>query len=123
MSPAKHSSDISNLWEYYLSDTVRLDWSLPFTMPAWLESWGESFEHAGEPFIMTAESNGEVAGLAPLLVTDGVAGFLGATDVCDYQDFITRLGAEKAFCSDLLEHLAGDGIEKLDLPMSGPTRW
>jgi CelD/BcsL family acetyltransferase involved in cellulose biosynthesis len=47
--------------------------------------------------------------------TADIVSFLGATDVCDYQDFVIGPGKEKVFFSALLDGLKKQGIRSLDL--------
>ena len=54
-------------------------------------------------------------GIAPLKVLGSTARFIASPEVCDYQDFAVRPGSGPAFWGALRSHLAGQGIEALEL--------
>lgn len=65
---------------------------------------------------MGAVRQGEkIIGIAPLMLRDGTASFLGGVDVCDYLDFVVTPGTEVDFFSVLLDDLRQNGITYLDL--------
>lgn len=57
----------------------------------------------------------KIVGIAPLMLDDQTARFIGDIDVCDYQDFITTPGLEEDFFNTLLDDLNKNGISDLDL--------
>jgi len=59
--------------------------------------------------------NGEIIGIAPLLIQGSDARFIGHSDVCDYLDFIVAPGKEKAFFKALVKYFRQQGITHLDL--------
>ena len=62
----------------------------------------------------------EVIGIAPLLLENDTASFMGSTDVCDYQDFIVAPGRDDEFFSALLDDLHHKGIKQLNLEAVRP---
>ncbi len=92
-----------------------LDWSLVFTLPAWLRAWRQEIGRDGEACLLAVRQGGRVLGVAPLLVKGAAASLMGSPDVCDYLDFVVSPGAERRFFETLLEYLASQGVEQLDL--------
>jgi CelD/BcsL family acetyltransferase involved in cellulose biosynthesis len=92
-----------------------LDWDCLFVLPPWLRAWWSAFGAGVAPFLCSVRDGGEVIGVAPLIAEGGTARFLGSTDVCDYQDFVTAEGREGDFFRTLLAHLSALGISRLDL--------
>ncbi len=65
---------------------------------------------------MGAVRQGEkITGIAPLMVRDRRASFIGSIDVCDYLDFVVVPEKEEDFFSVLLDDLRQKGINHLDL--------
>jgi CelD/BcsL family acetyltransferase involved in cellulose biosynthesis len=93
----------------------KLDWPCVFVLPAWMSVWTESFGGGAPLFVRTVLQDGDIVGIAPLMLREGAALFIGDTDVCDYQDFIVAPGREKDFCGALLDDLKENGVGKLDL--------
>ena len=58
-------------------------------------------------------------GIAPIMVQDDSACFIGSADVCDYMDFIVAPGHERAFFASIVEHLRQQKVKRLNL---GPLR-
>ena len=90
-------------------------WSSPFVLPVWLRVWRDSFKPSGTDYIRLVRDGQGIAGVAPLLREDDTVRFLGATDVCDYQDIIAAPGKERDVCAALLENCLGDGVRMIDL--------
>jgi CelD/BcsL family acetyltransferase involved in cellulose biosynthesis len=102
--------------EPFCTDTgLNLDWSSPFILPAWMQVWWQSFGSGRKTFIRTIKNDGQIIGIAPLMVVDDAACFIGNTDVCDYQDFIIVPGRENEFFNTLLDDLKSHNITGLDL--------
>jgi CelD/BcsL family acetyltransferase involved in cellulose biosynthesis len=93
----------------------QLSWPHPFVLPVWLKVWWDIFGSGHESFIHAVQEDGKIIGIAPLMKTADVVSFLGATDVCDYQDFVTAPGKENVFFSALLDNLKKQGIRSLNL--------
>ncbi len=83
-----------------------------FDHPEWLRAWWEEICGGGELKLLSVrDGRGEAVLVAPLYVRDGVAAFLGGTDLFDYHDFILPKGAEAfspAAADELVHHLSGD---------------
>jgi CelD/BcsL family acetyltransferase involved in cellulose biosynthesis len=114
-----HTCDISEesftSLEFLWKSPNRLDWSSIFVLPAWLQTWWREFGRGQAYQLLHVKTGGETAGIAPLLIRDKTASFLGSIDVCDFQDFIVVPGREKDFFQAILEELKGRGVEQLDL--------
>ena len=97
-----------------------LDWGCLFVLPEWLEVWWTEFGNDAELNMLSVRQEGEIIGLAPLQVKDNGASFIGGTDVCDCLDFIVTADKEQVFFNALLDHLALQGVEHLDLGLLRP---
>jgi CelD/BcsL family acetyltransferase involved in cellulose biosynthesis len=104
-----------SLSSYWINPGQLLKWECLFVLPAWLEVWWSSFGEGLDPYICTIRNEEELIGIAPLLVEEGKARFIGSPDVCDYQDFVVAPGKEEEFFPVLIEHLSREGITQLDL--------
>ena len=93
----------------------QLNWNSIFVLPAWLQVWWKEFGSSGKPHLLAVRQGGQITGIAPLLLSEGKASFLGNADVCDYLDFIIAPGHEKDFFNTLLDYLTRKGIPQLDL--------
>jgi CelD/BcsL family acetyltransferase involved in cellulose biosynthesis len=93
----------------------KLNWSSVFVLPEWMEVWWQVFGGGAEKRVRTVRDRENVAGIAPFMVRDDAASFIGDTDVCDYLDFIITPGREKDFCNVILDDLRESGIRQLDL--------
>jgi CelD/BcsL family acetyltransferase involved in cellulose biosynthesis len=97
-------------------DTGRaLNWSSVFVLPEWMQVWWQVFGEGKRQYIRVVREGDGITGIAPLMIKDGAACFIGGTDVCDYQDFIVSPGREQDFCGAVLEDLKKNGINQLDL--------
>jgi CelD/BcsL family acetyltransferase involved in cellulose biosynthesis len=115
MSYTTTREDLNGI-ESYRSDSSRnLNWSSVFILPAWLKVWWQVFRPAAEAYISVVQRDGKTIGIAPLMVREETAFFIGNTDVCDYLDFITAPGEEEGFFNTLLDELKKEGIRRLDL--------
>jgi CelD/BcsL family acetyltransferase involved in cellulose biosynthesis len=92
-----------------------LSWSHVFTLPIWLKTWWSEFGAGLEEHIQAVKENENVIGIAPLMVKDGSACFIGSADVCDYMDFIVSPGQEEPFFTVLLDSLRRDRIQEIFL--------
>ena len=95
-------------------------WECLFVLPEWLRVWWDSIGGAAELSILSVRHQENVIGLAPLQLKGDLASFIGSTDVCDYQDFITVAGREAKFFEVLLDHLGREGIAQLELGLLRP---
>ena len=115
MSYTLIKSNLSDLAACQADSNQNLDWSSVFVLPAWLQVWWESFGAGHELFIRRVKENNKVIGIAPLMIKDRTAYFIGSIDVCDYQDFVVVPGKESLFFKAILDDLKNSGIETLDL--------
>jgi len=88
---------------------------LPFVTPVWLEIWWRAFGSGAKLALLSVKQNNLVAGLAPLLIREETASFIGSPDLCDYLDFMVSPGEERRFFTAVLRYLFQNGISKLDL--------
>ncbi|MDY6833883.1 MAG: GNAT family N-acetyltransferase [Chloroflexota bacterium] len=93
----------------------QLNWDCLFVLPSWLKAWWNQFTTGTKPYLLTARDDNFIIGMAPLHIKENTASFMGSTDVCDYQDFITVPGKEAIFFQVLLDHLKQEGIHSLIL--------
>jgi len=104
-----------SLASHQLNPENSLNWDCVFVLPTWLKAWWDQFGTGTKPYLLTARDGELIMGVAPLLLKEDTASFMGSTDVCDCQDFITAPGKEKVFFQDLLDHLKHVEIRTLVL--------
>jgi CelD/BcsL family acetyltransferase involved in cellulose biosynthesis len=97
-----------------------LDWNLVFTLPAWLKVWWQNFGSESELYLRAIRHNGQILGVAPLQLRDGIASIIGSVNVCDYQDFVVSPGRENEFYQALIEDLSQGNIKRLHLETIRP---
>jgi CelD/BcsL family acetyltransferase involved in cellulose biosynthesis len=97
-----------------------LTWGCLFVLPQWLKAWWTEFGNDAQLNILSVRYQEAVLGLAPLQVKGTSASFVGTTNVCDYLDFIVADGKEGVFFDALLDHLARQGISRLELELLRP---
>lgn len=98
-----------------------LYWTSVFVLPPFMKSWWDVFRSSDEQLWLRSFWDGDkLLGLAPLRVKEGVASFIGSTDLCDYGDFITVSGREEKFFDALLFYLDREGIYRLELASVRP---
>ncbi len=83
--------------------------------PVWLQAWWQVFGEGWQLYIREVRDGDTVIGIAPLMIRENAACFIGGTDVCDYQDFIVAPGMEKEISTVLLDDLKSNGIKQLEL--------
>jgi CelD/BcsL family acetyltransferase involved in cellulose biosynthesis len=108
---------LTSIWQ---NSKHSLKWGCLFVLPVWLEVWWSEFGNGAELNMLSIRQQGEIIGLAPLQVKGNSASFIGGTDVCDYLDFIVTADKEQVFLNALLDHLAHQGVEHLDLGLLRP---
>jgi CelD/BcsL family acetyltransferase involved in cellulose biosynthesis len=96
-----------------------MNWPFPFVQPGWMRAWQEVFAPQADIRIHSFHEAGRLAGVAPLLLENRTARFIGDPDVCDHLDFVASAERKGEFCRALLDHLILQGIERLEL---GPLR-
>ncbi|MFB0508626.1 MAG: GNAT family N-acetyltransferase [Thermodesulfobacteriota bacterium] len=104
-----------SLISYWLKPPYPLRWDCIFVLPTWLEIWWKEFGAPGDLYLCAVREAGAVIGIAPLLLRDGEAFFIGSDDVCDYLDFVVAPGREHDFFNILLDDLSGKGLRLLNL--------
>jgi CelD/BcsL family acetyltransferase involved in cellulose biosynthesis len=92
-----------------------LAWPHLFVHPDWLETWWRIFTPDAERCLLAVEQEGQAIGVAPLMIHNRVASFIGDPEICDYFDFIVRSGFESQFFSALLDDLSDRNVMTLDL--------
>jgi CelD/BcsL family acetyltransferase involved in cellulose biosynthesis len=106
---------LANLSSYWRDSSYNLNWTSIFVTPDWWQVWWQVFGPGASLFIRTVRQSENIIGIAPLLVKEKTASFMGSADVCDYLDFIVAPGKERDFFSTLLDDLRDTGINHLDL--------
>jgi CelD/BcsL family acetyltransferase involved in cellulose biosynthesis len=107
--------DLAGLISYRADSRQKLNWSSVFVLPEWMQVWWHVFGAGAAMRIRTVREGDTVIGIAPLMVKDNAALFIGATDVCDYLDFIVTPGREKEFFEIILDDMEKSDIKRLDL--------
>jgi CelD/BcsL family acetyltransferase involved in cellulose biosynthesis len=93
----------------------QLNWESVFVLPRWLEVWWQTFGEGSKLYLFDVKENGNIIGIAPLMVKEGNASFIGSADVCDYMDFAVAPRKAPAFFTAVLDKLKKDGIKELFL--------
>lgn len=93
---------------------------LIFTAPGWLETWWQTFGAGADLCLLAVKREERIIGIAPLMVRDATASFIGSCDVCDYLDFIVAPEMERDFFKTLLQYLKQKDIKCLDLKCLRP---
>ncbi len=93
---------------------------LIFTVPVWLEIWWQTFGAGADLCLLTVKCDERIIGIAPLMMREAIASFIGSSDVCDYLDFIVAPEMERDFFETLLQYLKQKHIRCLDLKSLRP---
>jgi CelD/BcsL family acetyltransferase involved in cellulose biosynthesis len=93
----------------------RLEWNSVFVLPYWLEAWWRAFGAGAEEQLCGVTEDERIIGIAPLMIKDGRASFIGSADVCDYMDFVVEPGREGAFFTVILDYLKQAEVSELYL--------
>jgi CelD/BcsL family acetyltransferase involved in cellulose biosynthesis len=110
-------------------DSIYSDWkklqagspaSPIFSSPEWSKIWWQQFGSEARLYLGAVRCQGKAVGIAPLLVRNDIASFIGSSDVCDYLDFVVEPGNEEIFFSGLLDNLNAEGILRLELSSLRP---
>ena len=113
-------------WQFSLEsfDSLSPDWkklqdesqpSCIFSSLEWSRVWWQQFGSGAKLHLGAVRYQGRAIGIAPLLVRENVASFIGDRDVCDCLDFVVEPGKEEDFFRVLHDNLAGRGIIRLDM--------
>jgi CelD/BcsL family acetyltransferase involved in cellulose biosynthesis len=114
-------SNLEDLESYRADPRQKLNWSSVFVLPEWMQIWWQVFVVDEAMRIRTVWDGDIIIGIAPLMVKNGTALFIGDTDVCDYLDFIVTPGREKEFFEIILDDIKKSGIRRLDLKHVRPN--
>ena len=115
MSYSVTDISLENLGSLFSDSRQKLNWSSVFITPVWLRAWWQVFGEGWQLYIREVRDGSTVIGIAPLMIKNNTACFIGGTDVCDYQDFIVVPGKENEFFTVLLDDLKSRGIRQLEL--------
>jgi CelD/BcsL family acetyltransferase involved in cellulose biosynthesis len=107
--------DLDGLKSHRADSQQKLNWSSVFVLPEWMQVWWRVFGEEAEMRIRTVREGDKVIGIAPLMVKNDTAFFIGTTDVCDYLDFIVTPGHEKDFFEILIDDIKKSDIKQLEL--------
>jgi CelD/BcsL family acetyltransferase involved in cellulose biosynthesis len=107
--------DFDSVAERWQDKSNRLKWDCLFVLPGWLKAWWQVFGSDRTPYLCSIFSEGELIGIAPLMIEGQTARLMGDTDVCDFQDVVVVPGRENVFFDALFGHLKTQGIRQLDL--------
>ncbi len=107
--------NLDGLKQYRTDPRQKLNWTSVFVLPEWMQVWWQVFGAGAEMRIRTVREGEKAIGVAPLMIKDGTALLIGASDVCDYLDFVVTPGLEKEFFGVVLDDLKKSGIKQLDL--------
>ena len=95
-----------------------------FLLPQWQEIWWDAFRDGREMAGFYLSDSAGIAAIASLSRQGPHYSFVGNPETFDYNDFIIRPGGEAAFFAILLERLAQENWQTLELPSireSSPT--
>jgi len=115
MNYAVAQESFDRLTSYWNESGLGLKWGSIFILPTWLEVWWRTFQPETELCLMVVRDSSDIIGIAPLHRKGSAAFFIGSPDVCDYQDCVIVPGREVEFYNVLLDDLARQGVNQLDL--------
>ena len=118
MAGSEHTitlESFDSLTSYWLKPRSALKWDCIFVLPPWLEVWWREFGSGRDLYLCAIKQRGTTIGVAPLLLQEDVACFIGSADVCDCLDFVIAPGNERDFFNILLDELRQKGISRLNL--------
>ena len=99
---------------YWSNPQQSLEWECLFVLPGWLKVWWNNFAGDQSALLCAVREQGELIGIAPLMVRGKTARLMGGPDVCDFVDVITAPGKAKAFFQNLIPYVVNQGITDLD---------
>lgn len=109
--------ELFTLWSQF---GASWQWNNPFITPPWLQSWWRHFADDNEPLMLVVAEDKRPLGVAPLMVKNGIARFIGSIDLCDTGDFVAAPGAADFFSRQILRFLEAEGIQCLTLERVRP---
>jgi CelD/BcsL family acetyltransferase involved in cellulose biosynthesis len=99
---------------YRQQNPAALRWEPIFMLPPWLSCWHRNFAPRQEPVILAVRHGETIAGVIPLLISDGTARLIGSPDVCDYLNIITAPGKEHYVSAAFLDWLKNNKIRAFE---------
>ncbi len=105
--------DLTELASLWSTDGDALQWQNPFVTPPWLKAWWRHLSDDNESLLLLVTADTRPLGLAPLMVRNGTARFMGSIDLCDSGDFVVANGTQELFFQEILSYLAQEGINRL----------
>lgn len=112
--------DLTELATLWSTHGDALQWHNPFVTPPWLKAWWRHLRDDNESLLLLVTAGTRPLGLAPLMVRNGTARFMGSTDLCDSGDFVVANGTQELFFREILHYLAKEGINRLVLEQVRP---
>jgi CelD/BcsL family acetyltransferase involved in cellulose biosynthesis len=106
---------LDSLKSYRTGPGLKLNWSSVFVLPEWMDVWLRVFRNEINTSVQVVRDGDDVIAIAPFMVENDTALFIGDPDVCDYLDFVVAPGREKEALDILLNQLEKDNIKRLDL--------
>lgn len=100
---------------YWSNHRDRLRWDCIFTFPAFIRPWSLVFNSGSLPSIYSVWQGDELIGIAPIIIKNEKAAFIGDPEVFDFMDLIISPGKSQEFLSALLEYLKTEGVQYLEL--------
>lgn len=100
---------------YWSNNRDRLRWNCIFTFPAFIRPWSLVFNNGSLPSIYSVCQGDEQIGIAPIIIKNEKATFIGDPEVFDFMDFIISPGKCQEFAIALLEYLKTEGVQYLEL--------
>jgi CelD/BcsL family acetyltransferase involved in cellulose biosynthesis len=110
-------AELTSLWSH---PGETLQWHSPFVTPPWLKAWWRHFSAENEALLLLVTQDNRPLGLAPLMLRNKTARFMGSADLCDSGDFVVASGMEDFFSQAVLRHLEKEGIKRLVLEQVRP---
>ena len=109
------AESFERLESFFLKKEFKLGWNCLFVLPVWLKTWWDIFGGGKDPEILTGYRNGTCIGIAPLIIEEKTARFIGGENVCDYQDMIMAAVHRQEFLEAVLLYLKEKGVRFLRL--------
>lgn len=113
------SESFGRIYRIFDQSHAALNWHSIFVFPHWLSAWWESFSENSSLMMFSVTQGNRIIGIAPLQISQGCVRFIGASDVCDYMDFVIEPGMENRFLREAFGYISNLEADVLDL---GPVR-
>lgn len=86
MNNLANLAEIAAAWKSLLKKS---DIDVVFLTPEWVSAWWTAFGEDRNLYLLTAKADGELIGVAPLMLSSGIIRFIG-TPNSDYADIIAK---------------------------------